>query len=520
MPRDKARELKRMYRKGSVILRLMRLFHFEDNGLRARLFAHWYRGLLSVFTANSEFEVKDRTEPPPDLVGTERAAGAEGYYADNFNSRLGSIRGVDTFNRSLSSQGPFSPPSRPPAGSDGATELRHLDSGAHTVAGFGCGGSFAPSLASLNHHYESPQFPDRSMVLRAFKLDAIFATLLQAAPKRQRTAQHNHAARLVNLCSACFVLLVLTVYQAELTNLLIDTESSGAEASTMAELTSKGLTACTWEVVTADLTTIYPGLRTVLINTSATPATEMAGGAQLLATGAGGGCDVIIDDRATLLASQAAGETGAPQAWCDYTVTDETVQSMQSAFPIADKYLRPMNYWMDKILELGRYGGTDNWLLANYEKQLGDGAVFSLSCDSSSSSSSSSTINLDPTVLLSSESDRGSSGIAGPAPVLMLSAVAFSVVQLATRELSDTPELYRAYCAPASVKMGCTSCQGCDEGGDGGCGRCGKCCRSPCGVRPVGRPWDADRDANDNWSHTQSASQHVPPPAVAEKGGF
>jgi len=212
-------------------------------------------------------------------------------------------------------------------------------------------------------------------------------------------------------------------------------------------VTSKGLTACTWEVVVMDLATLYPGLRTVLINTSwapagapaGAPAPDMAGGAQLLATSAGGGCDVIIDDRATLLASQAAGESGAPQAWCEYTVTDDTVQSIQSAFPIAAEYLRPMNYYMDKISELGKYGGTDNWLLANYEKQLGDAALASLSCDSSSETSST-TINLNPSVVLSSESDRGSSGIAGPAVVLMLSAVIFSVGALYKLNAVATPE--------------------------------------------------------------------------------
>jgi hypothetical protein len=59
--------------------------------------------------------------------------------------------------------------------------------------------------------------------------------------------------------------------------------------------------------------------------------------------------------------------------------------------------------------------------------------------------------------------------------------------------------------------MGCTSC----EGGEGGCGGgqcCGQCCR-PGGVRPAAGPADADY-----WSHTQAASQHVPPGAVvAEK---
>ena len=120
--------------------------------------------------------------------------------------------------------------------------------------------------------------------------------------------------------------------------------------------------------------------------------------------------------------------------------------------------------------------------------------------------------------------------IVGPALVLMFSAVVFSIAQLATRELSDTPELYRAYCASAGLKMGCTSCEGCDEGGgagadgDGGCcgggGGCVKCCGGtrPRGVRPVEVAAGTGGGASD-WSHAPSASQHVPPAAVvAEKG--
>lgn len=360
-------------------------------------------------------------------------------------------------------------------------------------------------------------------MVRALRLDAIFSSLFQATPKNERTCQHNHGARLVNLCFACFVLLVLTVYQAELTNLLIETDTSSVVASTMDVVTGKGLTACTWEVVAADLTTLYPGLRVALIDTSTTPVTSMAGGAQLLKGSAGGGCDIILDDRATILASQAAGETGAPQAWCDYTVTDESVMNVQVAFPIAAKYLRPINYWIGKISELGRYGGTDNWLLANYEKQLGYIALSSLSCDDGSSDTSSSSINLDITSTLNAASDRGSSGIAGPALVLMICAIVFSVTQLTTRELADTPELYRAYCASAGGKMGCTSCEGCDtnhEGGDGCCGSCGSCGKCLTGVNRGVQPAPMGAmGVGDDWTHSRSISEHVPPPAVvAEKG--
>lgn len=45
---------------------------------------------------------------------------------------------------------------------------------------------------------------------------------------------------------ACFMPLVLTVYQAELTDPLIDTQSSGTEASAVAEVTSKSLAVCTF----------------------------------------------------------------------------------------------------------------------------------------------------------------------------------------------------------------------------------------------------------------------------------
>ena len=116
----------------------------------------------------------------------------------------------------------------------------------------------------------------------------------------------------------------------------------------------------------------------------------------------------------------------------------------------------------------------------------------------------------------------------------MFSAVVFSVAQLATRELSDTPELYRAYCASAGLKMGCTLCEGCDEGegagtddggrccgGGGGGGGCARCCggNGLRGVQPVeAAAAGAGGDAGD-WSHAPSASQHVPPAAVvAEKG--
>ena len=64
-------------------------------------------------------------------------------------------------------------------------------------------------------------------------------------------------------------------------------------------MSAQYLTACTWSVVASDLATLYPGLRTRLINTTATPALDLAGGAELVA----GRCDVVVDLEATLRAS-------------------------------------------------------------------------------------------------------------------------------------------------------------------------------------------------------------------------
>jgi len=507
MPRDKARQLRRKYRRGSVTNRLIRFFYTNDHGMRARLVSHCYRCLLSIFTVSSEFEVKDRTEPPPELITPPDWRADARYGGSSFNGGVGS---GPSFHNKLMSMGPngrglsFSPREGTTAGGvEPATGLPPVDPKDPTDS-FGLG---HPPFASVAQH-DSSHVDTYMSMMKAFKLDAIFSTLFKATPKTQRTAQHNHAARLVNLCFACFVLLVLTVYQAELTNILIDTKTPGVQASTMAEVTSQGLVACTWGVVAADLTTLYPGLRTVLINTSTAPVLFMAGGAQLalrgpVREGEGEGCDVIIDDRATLRASQAAGERGAPETWCAYTVTDESAMNVPSAFPIAAKYQRPMDYWMYKISELGMYGGSDNWLLARYETQLGNGARYTLACSSDTGGSSAGFAGLlmNPAAWLTSQSDRGSSGVAGPAVVLVLTAILCSVLQLATRELSDTPELYRTYCV-----AGCKSCGG---GVDGGCAGC-RCWLSR--VSPVNTSDD------DRRLHTTHPSAHMPPGAVvAEK---